>query len=105
MIYRTSVGLDVHARSIAAAALDHMTGEVAQRSFAYDPAAVAEWALSLGCRYCYANRDHVKALDNYLHAHDPESPLLLGHLHDDDEVSQAPQRSLLAQGSQLSLGI
>lgn len=47
MIYRTSVGLDVHARSIAAAALDHMTGEVAQRSFAYDPAAVAEWALSL----------------------------------------------------------
>lgn len=58
-----------------------------------------------GCRYCYANRDHVKALDNYLHAHDPESPLLLGHLHDDDEVSQAPQRSLLAQGSQLSLGI
>ena len=41
MIYRTSVGLDVHARSIAAAALDHLTGEVAQRSFAYDPAAVA----------------------------------------------------------------
>ena len=41
MIYRTSVVLDVHARSIAAAALDHLTGEVAQRSFAYDPAAVA----------------------------------------------------------------
>ena len=47
MIYRTSVGLDVHARSIAAAALDHLTGEVAQRSFAYDPAAVAAWVLSL----------------------------------------------------------
>ena len=47
MIYRTSVGLDVHARSIAAAALDHMTGEVAQRSFGYDPGAVAEWVLSL----------------------------------------------------------
>lgn len=58
-----------------------------------------------GCRYCYANRDHVKALDNYLHHHDPESPLLLGHLHADDEVSQAPQRSLLAHGTQLSLGI
>ncbi|MDO4808284.1 MAG: DUF1848 family protein, partial [Coriobacteriales bacterium] len=58
-----------------------------------------------GCRYCYANRDHVKALDNYLHAHDPESPLLIGHLRDGDEVSQASQRSLLAQGSQLSLGI
>ena len=47
MIYRTSVGLDVHARSIAAAALDHLTGEVARRSFAYDPAAVAGWVLSL----------------------------------------------------------
>lgn len=47
MIYRTSVGLDVHARSIAAAALDHLTGEVTQRAFGYDPAAVAEWALSL----------------------------------------------------------
>lgn len=58
-----------------------------------------------GCRYCYANRDHAKALDNYLHAHDPESPLLLGHLRDGDEVSRAPQRSLLAHGAQLSLGI
>lgn len=28
MSHRTSVGLDVHARSIAAAALDHLTGEV-----------------------------------------------------------------------------
>ena len=34
MIYRTSVGLDVHARSISAAALDHLTGEVSRRSFA-----------------------------------------------------------------------
>jgi len=47
MNHRTSVGLDVHARSIAAAALDHMTGEVAQRSFGYDPPAVAEWVRSL----------------------------------------------------------
>ena len=47
MIYRTSVGLDVHARSISASALDHLTGEVSQRSFAYDPAALAAWALSL----------------------------------------------------------
>lgn len=47
MTHRTSVGLDVHARSIAAAALDHLTGEVSQRSFAYDPAAVAAWVLSL----------------------------------------------------------
>lgn len=47
MTYRTSVGLDVHARSIAAAALDHLTGEVRQKAFAYDPSAVAEWVLSL----------------------------------------------------------
>ena len=48
-----------------------------------------------GCRYCYANRDHDKALDNYLHAHDPESPLLLGNVREDDEVSFAPQQSLI----------
>ena len=47
MTYRTSVGLDVHARSIAAAALDHLTGEVELRSFGYDPAGVAAWVLSL----------------------------------------------------------
>lgn len=58
-----------------------------------------------GCRYCYANKNHAKALDNYLHAHDPESPLLLGHLHENDEVSCAPQKSLHAHSPQLSLGI
>jgi hypothetical protein len=58
-----------------------------------------------GCRYCYANRDHDKALYNYLHAHDPESPLLLGHLGEDDELVQAPQKSLIVRNSQLSLGI
>ena len=47
MIYRTSIGLDVHARSIAAAALDHLSGEIKQKTFAYNPKAVAEWALSL----------------------------------------------------------
>lgn len=49
-----------------------------------------------GCRYCYANRDPERALDNYHHAHDPESPLLLGFLRDGDEVTFAKQRSLLA---------
>lgn len=47
MNHRTSVGLDVHARSIAASALDHLTGEVTSRSFPYDPVAVAEWVHSL----------------------------------------------------------
>ena len=44
--YATSIGLDVHARSIAACAFDPMTGEVTRASFPYDPAAVAEWALT-----------------------------------------------------------
>lgn len=46
MAYRTSIGLDVHARSIAAAAFVPETGEVVQRSLPYDPWAVAEWAKS-----------------------------------------------------------
>lgn len=43
----TFVGLDVHARSIKAVALDVMTGEVRSASFAYDHAAVAEWVRAL----------------------------------------------------------
>lgn len=45
MRHLTSIGLDVHARSIQASAFDPLTGEVVQRSFGYDPDAVAEWAL------------------------------------------------------------
>lgn len=44
--YVTSIGLDVHARSISACAFDPMIGVVEQASFPHDPAAVAEWALS-----------------------------------------------------------
>ena len=43
--YVTAIGLDVHARSIKAFALDPMTGECERASFGYDPVAVAEWAL------------------------------------------------------------
>ena len=43
----TFVGLDVHARSIKAVALDAMTGEVRSATFAYDAAAVAEWVSSV----------------------------------------------------------
>lgn len=43
----TFVGLDVHARSIKAVALDAMTGEVRSATFGYDAAAVAEWVKSL----------------------------------------------------------
>ena len=41
--YVTAIGLDVHARSIKACALNPMTGEVSRASFGYDPASVAEW--------------------------------------------------------------
>lgn len=47
MIYSTSIGLDVHARSICASALVHETGEVVRSSFGYDAKAVAEWAAGL----------------------------------------------------------
>ena len=57
-----------------------------------------------GCRYCYANRSPERARENYRTNHDPESPLLLGHLQDGDEVSFASQKSLLAS-QQLSLGL
>jgi len=55
MAYRTSIGLDVHARSVAAAAFIPETGEVIEKSFPYDPCAVAAWARSMpqpaGCVY------------------------------------------------------
>ena len=51
-----------------------------------------------GCRYCYANKDPERALRNWREEHDPQSPLLLGHLSDGDEISFAKQRSHLATG-------
>lgn len=47
-----------------------------------------------GCKYCYANRNPQKALENY-RLHDPDSPLLLGRLNPGDTVQQAPQESFL----------
>ncbi len=43
----TFVGLDVHARSIKAVALDVMTGEVRAATFGYDAASVAQWIASV----------------------------------------------------------
>lgn len=42
-----SVGLDVHARSVVAAAIDERTGEVIRRRFGYDPAGVVSWVSAL----------------------------------------------------------
>lgn len=45
MRYITSIGLDVHVRSITAVALDSFTGEVNSKKFGYSPAEVASWIL------------------------------------------------------------
>ena len=47
MVNSTYVGLDVHARSIAASALVVETGEVIRLSFGYDAEAVAAWCEAL----------------------------------------------------------
>jgi len=44
---RPSVGLDVHARSVVAAALDGVTGEVWQRRLTPDPDEVLGWLRSM----------------------------------------------------------
>ena len=45
MNHTTSIGLDVHARPIAAAALDPLTGEVVTKTFAHSPGEIVSWAL------------------------------------------------------------
>lgn len=47
-----------------------------------------------GCKYCYANKNPQKAHDNYK-LHDPDSPLLLGHLKPTDSIQQGNQKSYL----------
>ena len=44
---RTSVGLDVHARSVAAAAIDSVTGEVLQTRLTPAHEHVLSWVLEL----------------------------------------------------------
>ena len=44
------------------------------------------------CRYCYANYDADTVRKNRA-AHDPESPLLIGHLDPEDRVHEARQES------------
>jgi transposase len=46
-IYRTFVGLDVHARTIVGCAIDVNTGEVLHRRFGYDLAEVVTWIMAL----------------------------------------------------------
>ena len=53
-----------------------------------------------GCRYCYANYDHEKARENY-RLHDPESPLMIGHLRPTDKIVPLHQESCLDRASML----
>ena len=45
MPHVTSIGLDVHARSVAAAAFNPFTGEVVRRSFGTYASEIAEYSL------------------------------------------------------------
>ena len=47
-----------------------------------------------GCRYCYANKSHQKALENY-RLHDPKSPILIGGIKDTDIIMNGSQASFL----------
>ena len=49
-----------------------------------------------GCKYCYANKRPERAFENY-RLHDPDSPLLLGHLQATDVLQQGSQKSFLAK--------
>ena len=54
MPHVTSIGLDIHARSVAAAAFNPFTDEVVHRDFGTDAAEIAEWALGFEePRACY----------------------------------------------------
>lgn len=44
------------------------------------------------CRYCYANND-VQAVQRNMRNHNPDSPLLIGNLHERDKIHDAKQES------------
>ncbi len=47
-----------------------------------------------GCKYCYANKNPKRALENFKR-HDPDSPILLGHICESDIIKTADQRSFI----------
>ena len=44
------------------------------------------------CRYCYANND-VQVVQRNMRNHNPDSPLLIGNLHERDKIHDAKQES------------
>lgn len=55
-----------------------------------------------GCRYCYATWNFAEA-KRRAQRHDPDSPLLYGHIHKDDVIRAARQESWLLHHEQMSL--
>ena len=56
------------------------------------------------CKYCYANYDSKTVMDNHDN-HDPDSPLLIGHVRPEDEIHQAEQKSWIDGQMTLDLGL
>ena len=48
-----------------------------------------------GCVYCYANSDR-RAVEQNRKQHDPAFPLLIGHLHEGDQILEARQESYVS---------
>jgi len=55
-----------------------------------------------GCRYCYANFRHSRAVENFK-LHDENSPLLIGNIKEGDTVQNSSQKSFLKPDNQISL--
>lgn len=54
-----------------------------------------------GCLYCYANYDR-KTVEQNMRLHNPNSPLLIGELSEDDEIKEAKQVSFCSGQMTLS---
>ena len=54
------------------------------------------------CRYCYANYDRNSVLQNQKR-HDPESPLLIGNIRDDDQIINVRQVSYVSRQMRLDI--
>lgn len=49
-----------------------------------------------GCKYCYANKNAELPRENF-RLHDPDSPLLIGHLKETDRLEPGAQKSFLVK--------
>ncbi len=49
-----------------------------------------------GCKYCYANQSHKKAIENYKN-HDPLSPIIIGNLKEGDAIKIGSQKSFIKE--------